>query len=105
MKRLGCPLLNVFGFRRPYATGGKRSIQNILGTELWASNEDDASPPAPLEYFRIDAAKLSLPELATLSGVSVSSVLKTVKAWTDLQSRAFWWFESAFGERGQTRRN
>ena len=33
MKRLGCPLLNVFGFRRPYATRGKRSIQNILGKE------------------------------------------------------------------------
>lgn len=28
MKRLGCSLLNVFGFRRPYASGRKRSIQN-----------------------------------------------------------------------------
>jgi hypothetical protein len=27
-----------------------------------------------LEYFRIDVAKLSRPELATLSGVSVSSI-------------------------------
>ncbi|MGH2496123.1 MAG: GIY-YIG nuclease family protein [Ktedonobacteraceae bacterium] len=69
MSRLGYPLLNVFGVSRPYK--GKRPVRK--GSVGYSSGAD-ASPTVPFALFRIDIAKLSRPELSTLSGVSVSSI-------------------------------